>query len=298
MLITNTFFILVLSYSVTCSEMNDDMSQQHLLIKSYNYNHPPLFEAYKVLPDTDGSEIRKVRQVQSLEYEKKEDNNALKNFNQNSETPVTVVYDLETDTLKTNHKQEPNKIKRRKQVRPNPIYEESKEEVKVAENHYLTTVENEESSTEKVLITSPSPKTVVPKMFTKRPPEDNPVAKKIKQRETWVKIVEESNHVYGHNGNFHYSFEGADGTRVSSEGELKSFDNDKTGESVVGNVFYTDNEGNDFSLSYTADENGYRPYGDHLPTPPPIPPAIARALKYLATKTTPEPVTEATKKLD
>lgn len=58
---------------------------------------------------------------------------------------------------------------------------------------------------------------------------------------------------------------------------------------------FQDKEGNDFNLSYTADENGYRPVGDHLPTPPPIPPAIARALLYLATKPTPEPVTESQK---
>lgn len=36
----------------------------------------------------------------------------------------------------------------------------------------------------------------------------------------------------------HYSFEGGDGTKVSSEGELKSFDSDRTGEAVVGSVFY------------------------------------------------------------
>ncbi|XP_064071319.1 uncharacterized protein LOC113393582 [Vanessa tameamea] len=292
MLITKTFFILVLTYSVTSSEFDDDISQQHFLIKSYNYNHPPLLESYKVIPDAHKLEVRKVRQVKSLENEKKED--ALKTLNSNSEIPVTVVYNLETDSLSSNNNPQTNKIKRRKQTRrPN---KERKEEVKETKNLYLTTVENKESSTEKVLVTSPSPKTVVPKMFTKRPPEDNPVVKKIRQREPWVKIVEEANYVYAHNGNFHYSFEGADGTKVSSEGELKTYSNDKTGEAVVGSVFYTDNEGNDFSLSYTADENGYRPHGDHLPTPPPIPPAIARALKHLATKTTPEPVTEATKK--
>lgn len=58
---------------------------------------------------------------------------------------------------------------------------------------------------------------------------------------------------------------------------------------------FQDKDGNDFSLSYTADENGYRPVGAHLPTPPPIPPAIARALAHLATKTVldPDEVTES-----
>lgn len=35
-----------------------------------------------------------------------------------------------------------------------------------------------------------------------------------------------------------FSYEGTDGTIISSEGGLKSLDNDKTGESVVGSVHY------------------------------------------------------------
>lgn len=55
-------------------------------------------------------------------------------------------------------------------------------------------------------------------------------------------------------------------------------------------------DGKSFSLTYTADENGYRPVGAHLPTPPPIPPAIARALRYLATKPTPVEYDDVTEK--
>lgn len=36
-------------------------------------------------------------------------------------------------------------------------------------------------------------------------------------------------------------------------------DNEQMGQSVKGGYSYTDDEGNKFSVQYTADENGYRP---------------------------------------
>ncbi|GBP74640.1 Endocuticle structural glycoprotein SgAbd-3 [Eumeta japonica] len=92
-------------------------------------------------------------------------------------------------------------------------------------------------------------------------------------------------------GAFHYKYEGGDGTKAYGQGELKTFDDERTGEAVVGGYSYKDKDGNQIELTYTADENGYRPMGAHLPTPPPIPPEIARALAHLATKTTPAPAT-------
>ncbi|XP_017003550.2 endocuticle structural glycoprotein SgAbd-8 [Drosophila takahashii] len=53
------------------------------------------------------------------------------------------------------------------------------------------------------------------------------------------------------------------------------------GVQAVGSVRYTAPDGSPIQLEYTADENGYRPTGAHLPTPPPIPDYILRALAYI-----------------
>ncbi|CAH0553725.1 unnamed protein product [Brassicogethes aeneus] len=49
-----------------------------------------------------------------------------------------------------------------------------------------------------------------------------------------------------------------------------------------GGVSYKSPEGKTITLNYIADENGFRPAGDHLPTPPPIPEAILRSIRYNA----------------
>ncbi|KAJ0174324.1 hypothetical protein K1T71_010470 [Dendrolimus kikuchii] len=54
------------------------------------------------------------------------------------------------------------------------------------------------------------------------------------------------------------------------------------GVKAKGSYSYTDDDGKVYTIKYTADENGFRPIGDHLPTPPPIPIEIQAALNQIA----------------
>lgn len=51
------------------------------------------------------------------------------------------------------------------------------------------------------------------------------------------------------------------------------------GVQAQGGYSYTGDDGQFYKITYTADENGYVPQGDHLPTPPPIPEEILKSLE-------------------
>lgn len=82
-------------------------------------------------------------------------------------------------------------------------------------------------------------------------------------------------------GSFHWSYEGADGSKAAQEGALKS-----NGEEELlvqkGSYSYVGDDGLTYSVSYVADENGFQPVGDHLPIPPEVPGLIAGTVEYLS----------------
>lgn len=92
-------------------------------------------------------------------------------------------------------------------------------------------------------------------------------------------------------GSYKYSYETGNGISADEQGFLKNAGQPEQETQVAQGQFqYTSPEGQLIRVSYIADENGFQPQGDHLPTPPPIPAAIQRALDYLATlPSTPEP---------
>ncbi|KAI8428869.1 hypothetical protein MSG28_007509 [Choristoneura fumiferana] len=75
-------------------------------------------------------------------------------------------------------------------------------------------------------------------------------------------------------------------------GSLKKASGPDSSDVIIaqGAFSYTAPDGTVINLNYVADdENGFKPEGAHLPTPPPIPPAIQKALDYLATLPPPPP---------
>ncbi|XP_046970510.1 mucin-5AC-like [Vanessa cardui] len=75
---------------------------------------------------------------------------------------------------------------------------------------------------------------------------------------------------------FNYGFETNNGIKASESGVATN------GVQAQGGYSYTGDDGRVYSVSYTADEHGFRAQGSHLPTPPPIPLAILKSLEQNA----------------
>ncbi|XP_028031832.1 endocuticle structural glycoprotein SgAbd-8-like [Bombyx mandarina] len=96
-----------------------------------------------------------------------------------------------------------------------------------------------------------------------------------------IPIVRDDSQING-DGSYQYAFETGNGISADQKGELKKV-GDVEALEVQGEFKYPGENGQDISLTYTADENGFHPSGSHLPTSPPIPEAIQRALDFIAT---------------
>ncbi|XP_050342359.1 larval cuticle protein LCP-17-like [Nymphalis io] len=84
-------------------------------------------------------------------------------------------------------------------------------------------------------------------------------------------------------GSFRYFYETGNGIVAEANGALRNIGAEEQALQVQGNFQYQSKDGSTIQLSYIADENGYQPQGSILPTPPPIPVEIQRALEILAT---------------
>ncbi|CAH1105751.1 unnamed protein product [Psylliodes chrysocephalus] len=93
-----------------------------------------------------------------------------------------------------------------------------------------------------------------------------------------IPILRYENNPNRGDGSYNWFYETGNGIVAEERGFLKPLGPEGT-QQADGGFSYTAPDGQRISLQYTADENGFRPVGAHLPTPPPIPEAILRSLE-------------------
>ncbi|XP_062542081.1 keratin, type I cytoskeletal 9-like [Armigeres subalbatus] len=80
---------------------------------------------------------------------------------------------------------------------------------------------------------------------------------------------------------YYYRYLTEQDAQVAETGRLEDRDTDSETLRAKGFYEYVGDDGVRYRVDYNADENGFVPRGAHLPTPPPIPEAILRALEYV-----------------
>ncbi|XP_011312004.1 endocuticle structural glycoprotein SgAbd-2 [Fopius arisanus] len=102
------------------------------------------------------------------------------------------------------------------------------------------------------------------------------------------KLKSESKNFTGTLGTYAVAYETEGGILQQEIGTRKYQGTPDEAQLIQGSVQYNAPDGTPISLSWTADEFGTQVSGSHLPTPPPIPPAIQRALEWIAKQPTTE----------
>ncbi|ALC44199.1 Edg78E [Drosophila busckii] len=74
-------------------------------------------------------------------------------------------------------------------------------------------------------------------------------------------------------GNYNFVFSTSNGISQQASGNAAG---------VAGEFGFVSQDGQRIQITYTADENGYHPQGDAIPTPHPVPEYILRSLAYIA----------------
>ncbi|XP_017892894.1 endocuticle structural glycoprotein SgAbd-4-like [Ceratina calcarata] len=107
------------------------------------------------------------------------------------------------------------------------------------------------------------------------------------------KIVSEARNLGDNRGHYSFTYETEGGIVQRETGSRKYAGTPSETQLIQGSVQYNAPDGTPIAISWTADEFGAQVAGTHIPTPPPIPPAIQRALDWIAKQpSTPEPEEE------
>ncbi|KAK9679544.1 Insect cuticle protein [Popillia japonica] len=64
---------------------------------------------------------------------------------------------------------------------------------------------------------------------------------------------------------YNYAYETSNGISAEEQGQLQNAGTDNEAIQVRGQFNYVGADGNTYTVTYTADENGFKPQGAHLP---------------------------------
>ncbi|XP_019867105.2 endocuticle structural glycoprotein SgAbd-4-like [Aethina tumida] len=97
-----------------------------------------------------------------------------------------------------------------------------------------------------------------------------------------IRIISQTQDGPNVDGSYQWSYESENGIRAQERGQVKGQGPEGGIMDAQGDFSYTAPDGTPIALQYVANEGGFQPQGAHLPTAPPIPEAIQRALAYNA----------------
>lgn len=97
-----------------------------------------------------------------------------------------------------------------------------------------------------------------------------------------IPIVSQTQEGPNPDGSYKWAYESGNGINANEEGQVKNAGSENEAMEAKGAFSYTGDDGVKYEITYVANEEGFQPVGAHIPTPPPIPEAIQKALEWNA----------------
>ncbi|KAJ8978090.1 hypothetical protein NQ317_004624 [Molorchus minor] len=99
-----------------------------------------------------------------------------------------------------------------------------------------------------------------------------------------IRILSQTNEGPNPDGSYRWSYDTENGISAEEDGRVKNLGTQAEATEVRGSFRYIAPDNTPITVQYIANENGFQPVGAHLPTPPPIPPAILRSLEFIGAR--------------
>ncbi|OAD55409.1 Endocuticle structural glycoprotein SgAbd-2 [Eufriesea mexicana] len=97
-----------------------------------------------------------------------------------------------------------------------------------------------------------------------------------------IPIVSQSQEGPNPDGSYKWNYETGNGIKAQEEGHVENAGSENEAMNAQGSFSYRSDDGQEISLTYVANEEGFQPQGAHLPTTPEIPQLIKNALEWIA----------------